>query len=169
LTERGFGWPKPSPRLAALAPTAFSSHPLGRARATPLTARPRREDRDHLPWARKFDWREEVPPWGDRVIWDIPGEVIHEKVPPPLYDDWDQLPPIRGKGYREKMESLQRDSDHFIESLGYRREGGRYRIVRSHREKVAVFCHGGFGLQWFAHLFRCHPPWCGRLWMDPLQ
>jgi probable phosphoglycerate mutase len=171
LTERGHREAQAlAKRVAALAPDRLFVSPLGRARATAAYSEAATgKTATILPWAReRSDWREEVPPWGDRVIWDIPGEVIHEKVPPPLYDDWDQLPPIRGKGYREKMESLQRDSDHFIESLGYRREGGRYRIVRSHREKVAVFCHGGFGLQWFAHLLSLPPAlvWAG-FWMAP--
>lgn len=157
-------------RMKALAPHRLFVSPLGRARAT---ARYSEEALGQtavvLPWTQERSaWREQVPPWGDRVIWDIPGEVIRGKVPPPLFDDWEDLEPLRGKGYGKEMQSLRDDSDAFIASLGYRREGGRYRIVSPNRERIAVFCHGGFGLQWFAHLLELPVAlvWSG-FWMAP--
>lgn len=171
LTEKGHQEAQAlAKRMVTLSPDRLFVSPLGRARATArYTEEAMGKTATVLPWTHeRSDWREEVPPWGNRVIWDIPGEVIREKVPPPLYDDWCDLPPLRGKGYPEKMLELQNASDEFIASLGYHREGGRYRVVRPNLEKIAVFCHGGFGLQWFAHLLEIPPAlvWSG-FWMAP--
>jgi probable phosphoglycerate mutase len=156
--------------MADLKPHRLYVSPLGRARATcRYTEETLGQKAEVLDWVKeRSDWREEVPPWGLRVIWDIPGEVIREKVPPPLFHDWPDLPPLKGKGYLEKYESLGRDSDSFLESLGFRREGGRYRILRPNREKVAVFCHGGLGLTWLAHLLEIPLAllWSG-FWLAP--
>jgi len=157
-------------RMESLRPDRLYVSPLGRARATcRYTEEALGKTAEVLDWVKeRSDWREEVPPWGLRVAWDIPGEVIREKVPPPLYQDWPDLAPLKGKGYLERYESLRRESDLFLEGLGYRREGGRYRILRSNREKVAVFCHGGFGLTWLAHLLEMPLAlvWSG-FWLAP--
>ena len=171
LTERGHLEAQAlAKRMAALQPDQLFVSPLGRARAT---ARYSEEALGRsstvLDWVQeKSDWREEMPPWGRRVIWDIPGEVIREKTPPPLFDDWSDLEPIRGKGYPVKLKALQNDSDQFLDGLGYRREGGRYRILRPNRDKVAIFCHGGFGLTWISHLLEIPVAlvWSG-FWLAP--
>jgi len=171
LTPRGHLEAKAlAKRMGSLQPDRLFVSPLGRARATALYSE---EVLDKsavvLDWVKeRSDWREDIPPWGRRVVWDIPGEVIREKVPPPLYDDWGDLGPIQGMGYPEKYGSLCADSDTFLESLGYKREGGRYRVLRPNRDKVAVFCHGGFGLTWLAHLLELPVAlvWSG-FWMAP--
>ena len=43
-------------------------------------------------------------------------------------------------------------SDAFLSRHGYVREGGKYRLVKKSKDVIAVFCHGGFGLTWLAHL-----------------
>jgi probable phosphoglycerate mutase len=171
LTPRGHLEAKAlAKRMANLQPDRLFVSPLGRARATAFyTEEALDRSAVVLDWLKeKSDWREEMPPWGNRTIWDIPGEIIREKTPPPLYDNWDQLSPIQGKGYAEKYQSLQRDSDNFISSLGYQREEGRYRPVRPNKEKIAVICHGGLGLNWLAHLLELPPAlvWSG-FWLAP--
>ena len=49
------------------------------------------------------------------------------------------------------------DSDKFLEKLGYRREGAAYKIITPSEERVAVFCHQGFGTTWLAHLLNIPP------------
>lgn len=58
------------------------------------------------------------------------------------------------KGY----ERIARESDAFLETLGYKKEGSGYRVVRPNDENVAVFCHYGFGTTWIAHLLSLSPP-----------
>ncbi|MBQ3860721.1 MAG: histidine phosphatase family protein [Clostridia bacterium] len=53
--------------------------------------------------------------------------------------------------------ALQGESDEFLARLGYVREGNDYRIERPNDERVAVFCHQGFGLTWLSHLLRIPP------------
>ena len=55
-----------------------------------------------------------------------------------------------------------------MEAAGFRREEGRYRILKPNERKIAVFCHMGFGLAWLAHLLEMPLPllWSG-LWLAP--
>lgn len=48
-------------------------------------------------------------------------------------------------------------SDEFLASFGYVRQGLLYRIEKPSDESVAVFCHGGFGAAWIAHLIGAAP------------
>jgi probable phosphoglycerate mutase len=56
------------------------------------------------------------------------------------------------------MEMVGRESDAFLARHGYVREGGRYRIERPNRDRLAIFCHGGFGLWWLSHLLEIPLP-----------
>lgn len=48
---------------------------------------------------------------------------------------------------------LRAASDAFLQRLGYvRGDDGVYKVEKANRDTVAVFCHGGFGLTWLAHL-----------------
>lgn len=58
---------------------------------------------------------------------------------------------------RDGYAALQRESDEFLARQGYVREGNEYRIVNANDERVAVFCHQGFGLTWLSHLLRIPP------------
>jgi len=50
-------------------------------------------------------------------------------------------------------------SDEFIERLGYKREENKgYKIIRANNDRVAAFCHGGFGSTWLSHLLEISPP-----------
>ena len=63
----------------------------------------------------------------------------------------------------DRMPSIRRlisSSDELIASLGYRRQGIFYEITAPNDETVAVFCHGGFGSAWIAHLLG-YPPALG--------
>lgn len=74
-----------------------------------------------------------------------------------LQDKWyeaDCFSMIDGKsGYERIIEG----SDRFLKKLGYEREGCIYRIVRPSEERVAIFCHEGFGLTWMSHLLQIPP------------
>ncbi len=58
------------------------------------------------------------------------------------------------------MDALIKNSDEFLSSLGYTRAGGVYKIDKPSDERIAVFCHGGFGSNWIAWLLGM-PPFMG--------
>ena len=57
------------------------------------------------------------------------------------------------EGYRRIAEC----SDDFTERLGYKRENCGYKIIRANDERVAAFCHQGFGSLWLSHLLDIPP------------
>lgn len=70
-----------------------------------------------------------------------------------VYDFKDFLDSDRMK----TVENMQKCSDEFLASLGYERHGAMYKITKSNDERIAVFCHGGFGVAWIAHLLGTAP------------
>lgn len=94
----------------------------------------------------------DFPDFGKLCVWDAPGEVVRGCDPLPTAADWHTREPFTNPLFLETTAKVQVDSDAFLARHGYVREGGRYRVDRPNREKVAVFCHGGFGLWWLAHL-----------------
>ena len=72
-------------------------------------------------------------------------------------DDWHTLPEfsqINGKaGYQRIIDA----SDDFLSRQGYVREGRVYRAERPNDERVALFCHQGFGITWISHLLQIPP------------
>ena len=59
----------------------------------------------------------------------------------------------------EEVAQMIRNSDAFLESLGYRREGSLYKELYPNKETVCCFCHGGFGSAWYSHLLGMYPIW----------
>lgn len=117
-----------------------------------------------LPWTAELGWpRVETKELGEVTPWDVHGHVIRRLQPQPAVDNWHAVPPFDRPEYRKGFDALIQESDAFIESLGYKREGSAYRIIKSTRQKIAVFCHGGFGLTWLAHLLAIPLPlmWSG--------
>ncbi|MBQ6829529.1 MAG: histidine phosphatase family protein [Clostridia bacterium] len=60
----------------------------------------------------------------------------------------------------ERMQTIYRmkqHSDEFLASLGYVREGIFYKVENHNDQHIAVFCHGGFGAEWIAHLLGIGP------------
>ena len=48
-------------------------------------------------------------------------------------------------------------SDEFTERLGYKRDNGAYKIIRANNDRVAAFCHAGFGMLWLSYLLDFPP------------
>ena len=63
----------------------------------------------------------------------------------------------QNKFFRLGYERIKRDSDEFIARHGYKREGAVYKITNPNDERIAVFCHQGFGVTWLSHLFNIPP------------
>ncbi len=156
-------------RLAVLGLDRIYSSPLPRAVQTAeYTAK-----RLGLPiqvedWTRELTWRIEHPTLGRIPVWDVPGEEFRGDAGCLTLDSWDRLGCLSGADLRPAYESMQNHADEFLDRLGYRRQGALYHAVRRNSEKVALFCHGGFGLAFLAHLL--HIPltlaWSG-FWLPP--
>ena len=100
---------------------------------------------------------------GEVCAWDLDGEIIRGEISPTTYHNWYYEKPFDSAVFREYFEALEQKSDEFLSRHGYVRDQRRYRIVESNREQIAIFCHGGFGLTWIAHLLEIPIPimWSG--------
>jgi broad specificity phosphatase PhoE len=97
-------------------------------------------------------WYYHGPDGNKEVAWNVAGERIRGSETLPGHYDWHLQPPFDQPEYPGHHAELKEQSDQFLLEHGYRREGGKYRILRPNREHIAVFCHHGFGLAWLAHL-----------------
>jgi broad specificity phosphatase PhoE len=107
-------------------------------------------------------------PWGDIIATDVPGEVYRCENEMPTHENWHRCSAIKDYELQKVYEKLKADSDDFLKRQGYEREGGRYRCISPNEDQVAVFCHGGFGLTWLAHLLEIPVTlvWSG-FWLPP--
>jgi broad specificity phosphatase PhoE len=141
-------------RMAKENLTHIYCSPLGRAIATcKYTA----EKTGLTPIIEK--WSCEVPdcfierePWGKISAWDTPGELIRENTPWPSHIDWHRIDPKGALHINRKFTEIATCSDQFFARHGYVRDAGRYRIEKSNRERIALFCHNGLALFWLSHL-----------------
>jgi probable phosphoglycerate mutase len=152
-------------RLANARLTHIYSSPLGRARETmSYTA----EATKLIPlieeWTRELAW---WIPWEtprERIAaWDLHGEIIRGQERYPNHDDWHTLKYFENPVFHAGYVSLCERSDELLRRHGYDRVGGRYRCAQPNHDHIAVFCHGGFGLTWLAHLLAIPLPlvWSG--------
>ncbi len=158
-------------RLKGEGLTHLYSSPLGRALHTAQYAAKATGLKVKVEsWTRELSGLNlgDVAPWGPLMAWDLPGEIIRSGVEPLDSGRWQRIPFFRPKKFQGIVSKVNRSSDAFLSRHGYRREGGRYRVLKENREKIAVFCHNGLGLTWLAHLLEIPLPlvWSG-FWMAP--
>jgi broad specificity phosphatase PhoE len=139
----------------------FSS-PLGRARDTArYTAEALGLEVTVEPWMAELNLRLDT---GTRyAAWDIPGHTIRN--PEYLHNPaaFELIPDMPYEPVRTALNEIRRNSDQFLSSLGYVRDGGSYRVRQRNDRKIAVFAHGGFGLSWLSLLLEIPTPlmWSG--------
>jgi probable phosphoglycerate mutase len=137
--------------------------PMGRARATAaptaeLLGLPCRIEE----WTRELgELRVPEPPALREVAWDLHGSTIHRQFDPAR--PWYAQPPFDAPVFMETYAKIIASSDAFFARHGYRREGAQYHASEPNRDRIAVFCHGGFGLTWLGHLLNIPVPllWAG--------
>jgi probable phosphoglycerate mutase len=157
--------------VARLLPNHLYTSPKGRAVATAkCCADALGIKAEILPWTREMsDCRYDHPTLGDMAVWDCPGEDVRSDPASSSGSSWHELAHLRDPIVRESIQRLIAESDRFLESHGFRREGARYRILAPDRkQKIAVVCHMGFGLAWLSHLLGLPLPlvWAG-FWLPP--
>ncbi|MBR4101394.1 MAG: histidine phosphatase family protein [Oscillospiraceae bacterium] len=68
-------------------------------------------------------------------------------------EEWTKHPPFCNNIVFSELERVARESDAWMESIGYRREGTNYRVIGENTDRtIAVFSHGGSSSALFAHL-----------------
>lgn len=141
-------------RMAQVRPDKLYCSPMGRARDTArYTADALGMPIETEEWTAELaDCRLDLPPWGNLIMWDVPGQVIRGKRPYPAHDTWHEMPPFTNPLFRQRIDQLHRASDAFLARHGYVRQEGVYRCIQPNRLGIAIFCHNGFGLCWLAHL-----------------
>lgn len=130
--------------------------PMGRAKATALPAENALQKKSNVEeWTRELtNWprmkNTSNPGEGGLAMWDISATTVRSHPDLNHESQWNLVPEIRPS--QESFEQLKMYSDSFIARHGYVREDHQYRIVKQNRDIIAVFCHGGFGITWLAHL-----------------
>ena len=146
-------------RLASQGLDRIYSSPLGRAIHTAqYTADQLDMDYQIEDWIQEASLMLEDPSKGQVCAWDLDGEMIRGEIPVTTYQDWYHQSPFDSPMFRQYFHSLVQESDRFLANHGYVREDRRYRIVESNQQQIALFCHGGFGLIWIAHLLEIPIP-----------
>ena len=144
--------------------------PMGRARDTAaytakrLGIEPEVED-----WTAELHWIQKTPKLNrSGATWDYSGEDFRSGTEHPTPHTWHTLPPVHDDDLGERWMQLEENSNAFLAKHGFVREGRMYRSLRQNTEKIAVFCHGGFGLTWLAHLLEIpvSTMWSG-FWLPP--
>lgn len=75
-----------------------------------------------------------------------------------FYDNWYEAhEEFQSQSVKDCIKRIGTKSDEFLKSLGYERNGCTYKILNPSEESIAVFCHQGFGLTWYAHLMQIPP------------
>lgn len=110
---------------------------------------------DHA--ARDFGFND--PEKGNRWCWSFGINPTRYRTEDNLAlgDKWYEAFPFNLCNAKAGFERIGKESDAFLESLGYRHEGIRYRILKHTEERVAVFCHYGFGMTWLAYMLDIPP------------
>lgn len=114
------------------------------------------------------DWMSENLAWRDLRVdkpeggscWafvSVPNTAFRREESISAGDDWYTLSEFSRIDGKKALERIQNASDDFLARQGYRREGRVYRVERANDERVAVFCHQGFGLTWISHLLQIPP------------
>lgn len=65
--------------------------------------------------------------------------------------EWHTHPILRERGVVGTAR-IAKETDAWLESLGYKREGNGYRVLQENHDRVALFAHWGFGLGFLSHI-----------------
>lgn len=158
-------------RLAHEGIEAVYSSPMGRARETAAyTAQRLGLPVQILDFMHELRWgsADGAPLFSDGHPWDIADELIRQD-----WDltrpDWPAHPFFSRNLVTESAAKAGRETDRFLETLGYSRQGNYYRCDAKDgpQRTVAVFCHGGSSTAALAQLFSLPFPYlCAAVHLD---
>lgn len=168
LTERGRVQAEAvGRRIAASGIDRIFSSPLGRARETAEPAcRLLGLEYTVEEWMREVG-EERLTPYPDGVMKSISSlQNTYLRENGNLYLPYERALECVGlceSGMQSAVARIEANGRDFLERMGYREEGGVYRILRENTEKIAIFCHTVFGRVWLSTLLRIplHLMWGG--------
>ena len=148
---------------------AVYSSPFGRAKETAQAA----SDALGIRPIKVLDFMHELywgsvdgtPTFANGHPWDI-ADALARQGWDLTRTDWPQHPYFTNNQVTEGVAYVARETDAWLETLGYIREGAYYRCARENEEQytVALFCHGGSSAAALAHIFNLPFPYmCGTL------
>ena len=103
-------------------------------------------------------WMELTIVEGDRRYWMFQHTGSKELFAQPemraLGNRWYEHPELAKWNFKNGVERIRKASDEFFASLGYEHipDSGRYKVINSNQERVAVFAHQGFGIAFLSSL-----------------
>ena len=157
LTERGkLQAEAVGKRMLAAGIDRIFSSPMGRAKETADPAcRLLGLEKQIEPWAHEIE-DERLTPFPDGVMKSI--TVVQNtyylengNIDLP-YERSYECPGINQSQMKKAVDYIEANGKEFLERLGYKEEGGVYRILRRNEEKVALFCHAAFARAWLSVL-----------------
>lgn len=139
-----------------------------------LTAKPTcdilRKTPTELDWANEsYAWRDLARKYDEagHTTWAFAIPAYRAKFNSPavraLGREWYDHPDFADTAFASGMQRIQRETDAFIESLGYRHdlENNVYRPVSPNEDRIALFAHQGFGLAFLSCLLDVpYPQFC---------
>lgn len=117
-------------------------------------------------WLREFEWNDYVEDYINP--WDIPGKDLLEPPNSPTWDGWRDTTLFNAEGVYADLNSRICAFDKFLHTQGYDKEDRHYRITKDNHERIAIFCHAGFGNAIISYLLNIPLTiqWAG-FWMAP--
>lgn len=152
LTEKGWEQAKLlAERMALIKPTKIYASPRGRAKDTAKVT------------CEKLAMTYKVEEWTTESM-DYMQYPPHKKGKLPrckwetsLNDGVENYKDFSDEDRYYTLDELPICSDDFLSRHGYARVGLAYKSKKPNDDKIAVFCHGGFGGAWISHLLSLPP------------
>ncbi len=147
-------------RLAVRGMDAVYSSPINRAKLTakPLCELLHMERRDAEFSSEDYAWRRFTYEQDGKRTWLFQNREICElfcsKEIRELGDEWYTHSRFSDYDYKGGLDALFEESNAFFNELGYDhlRNTGKYRVLQSNRQRIALFAHQGFGIAFLSCL-----------------
>ncbi len=141
-------------RMKVLNLDEIFTSPMGRARKTAsYTCKALGKSYTVEPWAHEVDLHITLPE-SERLAWisELGAHIMRSSKNIALGDQWHESDDFAGFSGQDVASYVATESDQFLARLGYKREQDFYRVTAENKHRVALFCHGGLGITWLAHL-----------------
>lgn len=107
------------------------------------------------PWAAEVEHYSNTPDGGLTRTVQLDPTFLRSPELEALGNDWASHPMFRGeKEARAFVDTVERGAEDFMERLGYKLEGNRFKVVAPNEKNVALFCHAGVFLVLTSFLLR---------------
>lgn len=94
-------------------------------------------------WMREVEWSNTINNYTNP--WDLPGEYLLNEPEMPNSENWVFNPYFDAKRVQEDLNNKIKFIDSFLLEQGYNREGKHFVEKVENHNKIAMFCHAGFG------------------------